>query len=448
MEKELTPKQQTSEAIRQADTILIMTAQRPSVDQVASTMALAVILRKLGKKVTAVISDDLPAGAKFLPGKHAERTVGGLRDFIMELDLSHGEVDTVKYTTVGNKLNIQVTPSAGSFTSKDVNFSYGDYGDLHFDLVIILGVASYARIDRAYAQNGELLQDIPIANIDIHRGNEQYGAINLVEPAAASLAEVLIALSESLQSGLIDAEIATIMLTGIMSATDRFTASHTTAKTMTVAAQMMALGADQPRIVRGLYRPDSKNPQKVKSEPAPQSQPRPRNEERQAPVRQEQPAPQPVQPAVTEPAPAPIPEPEPTPITEELPPVQNYDEPNLPTSAIAQPAVAAPTTPVPEPELPEPMVQPDPEPQPEPMPEPVSQPVPEPTPEPAASPDDDLLPPQHTEAALATEPEPLINAVPDTAASRLVRATPPRPKAAPNPTNNPNFAMRLDEFEL
>ena len=73
MEKELTSKQQTSEAIRQAETILIMTGQHPSIDQVASVTALTAILRKFGKKVTAVVSDEIPVritlDAKQLPAK-------------------------------------------------------------------------------------------------------------------------------------------------------------------------------------------------------------------------------------------------------------------------------------------------------------------------------------------------------------------------------------------
>ena len=48
---DLTPKQQASEAIRQAESILIVTSQRPNIDQTSSVVALAMILRMLGKKV-------------------------------------------------------------------------------------------------------------------------------------------------------------------------------------------------------------------------------------------------------------------------------------------------------------------------------------------------------------------------------------------------------------
>src|SRR4029077_17320025 len=94
----------------------------------------------------------------------------------------------------------------------------------------------------------------PLVNLDFHRSNEGYGAVNLIEPNASSLCEMLVALSESLQSGIIDAEIATTLLMGIVASTDRFTAAHTTSKSLTVAAQMMAAGARQQAVVKALYR--------------------------------------------------------------------------------------------------------------------------------------------------------------------------------------------------
>jgi hypothetical protein len=478
MDKELTPKQQTSEAIRQAETILILTGQHPSIDQVASTIALSALLRKYGKKVTAVISDDIPAGAKFLPTAMIERTLGGLRDFIVQVDLGQAEVDKLKYTIEEGKLNIHITPFSGGFGPRDLGYTYGEY---QFDLIIALGVASYSRLDKVYAQNAELLRSIPLANIDFHRINEQYGAINLVEGSAASLAEILIALSESLQNGLIDEQIATTMLTGIMAATDRFTATHTTAKTMTVAAQMLAMGADQQKIVRGLYR-DNRDRDRDKRPPQPPAPSRSRNQDsgprvttQPAIMQPSQPQPQSersAQPALPQPAqPARRPEPVSRPQADQpsqpapqpvSPPASRYDEPELPAAPVARPAPQPVFEPEPQPET-------KPEPQPAPVPLPPKSANPETNPLEAPMPAarvpqgstertgmEELLPPQHIETGrpdayqpnqfanplTVTEPEPLIN---DTSERRPVRPQQaPRPS---NPTNNPVFAQRLDEFE-
>jgi nanoRNase/pAp phosphatase (c-di-AMP/oligoRNAs hydrolase) len=289
--QDLTPKQQTSEAIRQAETILIITGQHPNIDQASSTLALAAVLRKFGKKVTALISDSLPQQLSFLETGELDRNLTGQRDFILKVDTKKAQVDKLRYEVAEDKLNIYVTPFKGSFAPSDVTYDYGSY---RYDLVIVLGVPTRARIDRIYADNPSLFDNLPIVNLDFHRSNEQYGAINLIEPTASSLCEILVALAESLQNGIVDEQIATAMLTGLMASTDRFTASHTTAKSLTVAAQLMAAGAKQPAIVRALFR-DSRSDNR-NDRPSQPSQPRPQ-----------------AQPQVAQPAPAPIAEAAPEP---------------------------------------------------------------------------------------------------------------------------------------
>jgi len=254
---DLTPKQQTSEAIRQAETIVILTGQHPSVDQVTAVMALAALLRKFEKKVTAIISDNPPASVQMLDMGAIERSLGGARDFVLKLDVSKVEVDKLRYEVEGSKLNIYLTPVKGMFAPSDVTF---DHGDFHYDLAIVLGVPTRARIDRIFEQNSASFETIPVVNLDFHRSNENYGAVNLIEPNASSLCEMLVALSESLQSGSIDADIATALLMGIVSSTDRFTAAHTSPKSLTVAAQMMAAGARQQAVVKALYREGKSEP--------------------------------------------------------------------------------------------------------------------------------------------------------------------------------------------
>ncbi len=248
---DLTPKQQTSEAIRQAENILITTGQHPSVDQVVSVLAMAAILRKFGKKVSAIISDPLPQPAQFLDTAGLDKGLSGLRDFVLKLDVTKAEVDKLRYEVQDGKLNIYITPFKGGFAPSDVTF---DYGAFQYDLMIVLGVPARNRIDRVYSEHQDKFSSVPLANVDFHRSNENYGAVNLIEPTASSLCEILVALSESLQTGLIDADIATTMLAGLMASTDRFTASHTTSKSLTVAAQLMAAGARQQQVVKGLFR--------------------------------------------------------------------------------------------------------------------------------------------------------------------------------------------------
>jgi len=246
---ELTPKQQVSELIRQAQKILLVTSREPNSDQLAAVVAMQLVLTKLGKEPHAVITDRLPKSASILNTQGISANLDGVRDFIVSLDMGHVEVDKLKYTIENGALNITVTPVAGNFIPEDASFSYGAF---QFDLVIALGVTSLDKIDRIHEQNPTMFDGLHLINIDYHRINDGFGSVNLVDQAASSVSEMLISAMESLGQGLMDPDIATALLTGIMSATSNFTAPSTTAKALTVAAQMMSAGAKQQEVVKAL----------------------------------------------------------------------------------------------------------------------------------------------------------------------------------------------------
>lgn len=248
--QELTPKQQSVELLKQAQSVLIVTGRQPSADQLMGVYALQTILSKVGKKSFAVVSDSFPAAASLIDTSKISRSLDGVRDFIVSLDLSHVEVEKLKYDVVDGRLDITITPHAGNFTAEDARFDHGSY---QFDLVIVLGVHAIVKIDSLLEQNPTLFDGLHLVNLDYHRVNDNYGSVNYIDASATSVCEMLIGVLESVGQGMIDADIATALLTGIMSATNRFTTANTTAKALTMSAQLMSAGARQQSIVKTLY---------------------------------------------------------------------------------------------------------------------------------------------------------------------------------------------------
>ncbi len=255
---ELTPKQQAVELIRQAEKILLVTGREPNNDQLASVVALQLALTKLGKQAQAIISDKLPKAASVLKTDPVATDLTGARDFIVSLDLKNVEVDKLKYNIDGGKLNVVVTPHKGNFEARDASF---DYGAVQFDLVLALGVPNFSRLDRLIDANPTIFDGLHVINVDYHRINDNWGSVNLIDPLASSTAEMLLGLIESLDQGLIDTDVSTALLTGIMAATNRFTGRDTTPKAMTVAAQLLAGGARQQDVVRALYEDNGRKPE-------------------------------------------------------------------------------------------------------------------------------------------------------------------------------------------
>ena len=249
MQTELTPKQQASELIKQAQNIIIITGREPNNDQLSAAVATQRALNKLQKQASVVITDELPKSAALYDTQFIGKDVQGVRDFIISLDMHSVVVDKLRYNVEGEKLDVTITPLNGNFSAQDVSFEQGPY---KFDLVITLGVAQIVKLDKIVEQNPTIFDGLHLINIDYHRINEEYGSVNYVDQNASSVCEMLVSLFESLEQGMIDESIATALYAGITSATHNFTAPSTTAKSMTVAAQMLAAGARQQEVVKTL----------------------------------------------------------------------------------------------------------------------------------------------------------------------------------------------------
>lgn len=252
---ELTPKQQTVELIKQAQNILLLTHKNPDGDSLGSILALTATLKKLDKKATAVSLDAIPQFLAFLP--HTDLIQNELNysnDLVMHLDVSQVSLANIGYKKLKDedKVAIIVSPKEGRFKPEDIS-----YPELKpkYDLIIVLDTPDLQRLG-PIAEQADLFYETPVINIDHHPSNDYFGRVNWIDLTATSTAEVLVALLESLGQGtnLLDADIATCLLTGITTDTGSFQNANTTPKSFTVAAQLVAAGARQQEIVRHIYK--------------------------------------------------------------------------------------------------------------------------------------------------------------------------------------------------
>jgi phosphoesterase RecJ-like protein len=106
-----------------------------------------------------------------------------------------------------------------------------------------------------YTRAGEFLPKIDRANmldIDHHLGNSHFGALNYVLPKEASTGTCVLRLLRALDVP-ISPDIATCILTTIMTDTGAFMHTNTTAEVLRISAEMMELGADKPLITEEIF---------------------------------------------------------------------------------------------------------------------------------------------------------------------------------------------------
>lgn len=245
--------QQVLEAIKRSTRPLICIPSGASADHYASAIGLSRVLKKLDKEVAIVAADGKPAkNLEFISGsENITNKLENLRKFVIELDATKTKVDEMTYEMKDEKLFVYLSPKTGFWEAKDVRTSTSGY---RYDLIICIGSPDYESCAHLYTQNPDFFYRTPVINIDHSPENEHYGQINIVDLTASACGEVCHDLIESIESGLIDEEVATAFLTGMIAKTKSFKTNNVTPKTLQTASKLIAKGAKREQIVQNLYR--------------------------------------------------------------------------------------------------------------------------------------------------------------------------------------------------
>lgn len=177
--------------IKKAETIVILTHESPDGDAVGSSLGLKGILKKIGKDADIIISE-----------------YSRLFDFMPY--------------------------SSSILTESNIE---------KYDLAITVDGATLKRIDNAkYFENANKK-----IVIDHHGTNTMYGDLNFVDPVAPACAQVLVGMCKYYDIE-IDKEIATCLMTGIITDTGGFRHKGITPETFEFVADMIRKGVDIPYI--------------------------------------------------------------------------------------------------------------------------------------------------------------------------------------------------------
>lgn len=198
--------QKIIQTMSQAQRILTVSHRKPDGDTIGSALALAHYAERLGKPYHCFCIDSPASYLQFLP---KARELG-------------------PHTEVWSRPDIDVI------------------------IVVDAGDLKYAGVDQYIAN---LPQHYTLINIDHHVTNTGYGHINLVDSSASSACEIVYRLLNSVRA--IDRNIATCLLTGLITDTGSFSNLATTASAIDTASQLLAKGANLPQISKQAlqYRP-------------------------------------------------------------------------------------------------------------------------------------------------------------------------------------------------
>ncbi len=193
--------------IANAQHILLMTDERIDGDTMGSTLGLFHVLTALGKRVDVFSPKPLPENFSYLP-----------------------MVDVIRRDD-----GVLAQPS--------------------IDLIIVCDCSDGAYLPGAIAK---MAHRVPIVSFDHHATNPRYGTINVVEPTAASTADLVWRFVKAAHYP-VTTDAAQCFLTGITTDTQVFFSTNTTNAAIEAAAELLKLGARLHDIIRINYLNKSTN---------------------------------------------------------------------------------------------------------------------------------------------------------------------------------------------
>lgn len=241
-----------ADKIQHATNILIALSKDPNVDEISAAIALAFVLDQQKKHVTAIYSGQTPNALEFLrPEETFQKDISSLQDFIIALNKS--KADHLIYQVEGDYVKILITPYKGQIKKEDLEYSYSDY---NVDLVIVFNVNSGSEIDSALSEYGRIMHDAMAINITSSVPG-RFADLEWSDPSKSSVCEMVYDLLSELEIDNTPQEVATALLTGILSATERFSNNRTKPTTMAVASKLMEAGADQQLISSNILKAEA-----------------------------------------------------------------------------------------------------------------------------------------------------------------------------------------------
>lgn len=186
--------------IHAAGRIALATHVGPDADAVGSTLGMALALQTLGKEVAVLCDDAVPQEMHFLPGVSLFSSAlpeGFIPDLLIGLDAS----DPERLGKVAEPL---------------------------------------------------LASGMPVIVIDHHITNTEFGSENVVDPATAATAELLVTVLDALDAPLTE-PVAECLMLGLIGDTRRFTTASVTPATLTAAARLQQAGAEIGPLAEALF---------------------------------------------------------------------------------------------------------------------------------------------------------------------------------------------------
>ncbi|MAG59353.1 hypothetical protein CMO96_01000 [Candidatus Woesebacteria bacterium] len=229
------------EILTGAKSVLIVLSQNPSLDSVASGLALGLALEKSGLITTISSPGTMTVEFNRLVGVDKVRASLGENNLVISfVDFPPEGIDRVSYDIESGQFTLSIMPKPGNTapTKEQIRASYSGGS---YDFVIVVG-ANYPEEIGEFAQKKEVFEKENVVLLSNTPLSGWTQPVEIIDPTKASISEVTNWVISQLKLPL-NEDIATNLFLGIQAGTQNFTAKNVSADTFTEAAQLLQNGA-------------------------------------------------------------------------------------------------------------------------------------------------------------------------------------------------------------
>jgi len=225
---------------------LVVVAKNPDPDALGASLALFLSFKKMNIQPKVACASKISKKYGFLADHDSiKREVEVNSEYCLTIDMANEDINEIKAECIGGSLKLRIRAGSGTLKADSLKFTIPDSV---YDLIIAISAPNLDSFGKIYYENKNIFQSVPIININNKSKSDNYGILNVSDNSMTVCEMIYLILSE-MDPAVIDFQISTALLSGIISGTKNFQAKTIGYRTFDVTSKLMANGANRSEII-------------------------------------------------------------------------------------------------------------------------------------------------------------------------------------------------------
>lgn len=217
----------------------LLLPERPPLDVLAAAEVLSSTLAKRNKAVGFLHAVEIPRYPGNVRFPFLEKTQKLPKEFVISLDTAQSPASELRYEKTDSRIDVIFSPKSSVIQQEHITFREGR---LQCDSILSLGVPDIDSVSGCIADDPDIFTRTPIISIYSSKDSKPFGEVSIAEERPHS--EIAYSIVSAIEKLPPEEHEATLLLAGILAATNGLTARTLAPETVLAVSELMRAGAD------------------------------------------------------------------------------------------------------------------------------------------------------------------------------------------------------------